>query len=212
MKTPNLGNIDAAKKIRAELTWIYVDEVLYREFARLKENTIPRDVAYKTIMVDSLYNCNLKMDTWEVATKIIGAKVDAKFDSVEPATLVGEVANIEVQKVGKRRRTKLGPVFSSKFCHFHCPKRFAIYDQFADKALGNLLGRQAKFSYAEFKSSLDKLILETNLPFKAPYKEIDEYLWLYGQWLDYKDGRHVSTEIKEAISRRPELFSRLYPT
>jgi len=209
---PNQENIDAAKKIRAELTWSYVDEVLYREFARLNENMTQRDVAYKVIMVDSLYNCNLMMDTWEVATKIIGAKVDARFDSVEPATLVGEIANLEVQKVGKRTRTKLGPVFSSKFCHFHRPKRFAIYDKFADKALGNLLGRQAKFSYAEFKSSLDKLILETNLSFNVPYKEIDEYLWLFGQWLDYEDGRHVLTEIKEAISRRPELFSRLYPT
>ncbi len=187
-----------------------MDEVLYREFERLKENINSRDVAYKVVMVDSLHNCRLAMDPWEVAGLIIGAKVDEKFDRVEPATLVGEIANMEIKKVGKRRRLNLGPVFSSKFCHFHRPKRFAIYDKFADKALGDLLERQGKFSYAEFQLSLDKLIREANPP--PNYKEIDVYLWLYGQWLDYNGGNRVSSEIKEAISRQRELFSQLYPT
>lgn len=211
MKIPTLSNIDAAKKIRAGLTWILIDEALRNEFDRIKLNTSTRDVAYKVLLVDHLYNCDLKMDAWEVAERIIAANVDAKLNSTEPAILVDEIANLKVQKSGKRKRLNLGPVFSSKFCHFHRPDRFAIYDQFADKALRYLLGRQQKFDYGEFLSSLDKLILETGL--QLTYKDIDIYLWLYGQWLDYQHGMPVkSTEVKEAISRQRELFSKLDPT
>jgi len=150
------------------------------------------------------------MNTKEVAKLIIDAKIDDKLQTEEPTSLVEEISSLEVQKAGNKRRTKIGLVFASKYCHFHQPNRFVIYDRFASYALDNLIGRKSK-GYNQFKSGIDKLVSAASL--SLTYKEVDQYLWLYGQLLFHMDGKDgsPSSEIKDVMIRGKDLFSKLNP-
>ncbi len=108
------------------------------------------------------------------------------------------------------------PLDSLKYCHFHYLDKFPIYDRFARIALSDLIGKNKTYlnNYFQFKKDLDELILK--LDWKSSYKEIDKYLWLYGQWLFYKEkksqNRQVfSRRIRNLILKHKKLFSDLEP-
>ena len=208
---PTKHNIDAAREIRDKLlTWRRVYALLIREFEQYKSNIELHDVAYKVELVDKLYNCNLMMDKGIVAKEIINFNLDEKFLHEEPESLVNEISKIHLSEYHK----PVGLVFASKFCHFHQPRRFPIYDKFARIGLSNLFGKKPNDylnKYIQFKTDLDELIKK--LSWRSTYQELDEYLWLYGQWISYKNGKikKFSHEIKDIIELRKNLFSKLDP-
>lgn len=210
MTEPTKENIGVAKRLRSELLsgWERIDEILYSEFRQLNKNVNQHEVAYKVTLVDKLYNCNLKMDAEDVAGLITNAKIDDELRTGDPINLVEKIAGLSVRKVGKRRRANLGPVFASKYCHFHEPNRFAIYDRFALRALEELLERRIR-GYHQFKSGIDDLRLRMGLP--LTYKDIDVYLWIYGQWLDHWIGKTIRW-IERAEKSHRELFWKLPPS
>jgi len=187
------------------LTWGRIDELLYREFKTYNKNDNVRDVAYKVVLLDKLYNCNLKMDVQKVAEVLVHANIDDRLEKEDPVDIVEDISKLYVQG-GKR----LGLVFTSKYCHFHQPHKFPIYDSFAKYALSKLLGEKL-VGYREFKSGIDRLISESGL--SITYKQMDEYLWLYGQWLCFKEGKEkkLANEIKNVIKSHRELFMKLSP-
>ena len=205
MKIPTKENIDTAKRLRSEVLsdWERVDKILYGELGQLNENVNQRDVAYKVRLVDKLYNCNLKMDAEYVAELIASANINGDLRTGDPVNLVEKIAGLSVPKAGKRRRANLGLVFASKYCHFHEPNRFAIYDRFAKRALEDLLGKRVQ-RYRQFKSSIDNLKSKIGLPLS--YKDIDEYLWIYGQWLDHQMGETIRWIERARKSHQRELL------
>ncbi len=215
MKKPNKENIDTAIKIRDEmLSWNQVDDLLLREFCINKENKDLHQIGYKIELVNKLYNCNLKMNKREVAEEIGKLEIDDRFHDKAPEDLVQVIADIKFPEIYKR---SVGLVFSSKYCHFHDPYSFPIYDRFARIALSNLIGKNKNYylnNYSQFKNDLDELM--SNLDWESSYKELDKYLWLYGQWLFYKEKesqnkRVFSRRIRNLIQKHKKLFSDLEP-
>ena len=77
--TPN--KIRVAKQIRSKLLVCgYVDDLLYREFKSFPENVKLDEVAYKVLLIDRLYNCNVRVlirgDYRQLARHIISLKID----------------------------------------------------------------------------------------------------------------------------------------
>lgn len=212
MKSPTRENIEIAKQIRHKFpAWEHKDELLYREFRRLNKNVDFHEVAYKIALLDGLYGCNLRfaMDEWGAAEFIINTKIDDKLRNEDPVELVNKIAAFSIEK--KRKRTNMGDVFASKYCHFHKPSRFAICDTFVKLALGDLTGEEIT-EYRQTKENVDKIIENTSeVASKFTYKDVDEYLWSYGHWLKHQKEKPVSSEFKKMISKYPELFSKLIP-
>jgi len=208
MKKPSRENIDAAKQLRNELlfSWKSIDELLYNEFRRLNKNVNQSDVAYKATLVDSLYGCKLPVNAEEFVNEIIKAEIDNKLSRGDSVTLVEKIASCSVPKFGKMRRNNLGITFASKYCHFHQPDKFAIYDQYAWYALKNISGNIPERNYRLFKQAIDDLKPKLHLS----YKKIDEYLWIYGQWLRHREGKTIIW-IRNAESKFNELFLKLAP-
>jgi len=204
MKTINQKNIEVAVEIRNKmLSWNEVNKLLSREFNNKKENKDIHDIGYKIELVNKLYNCNLNMDKREIAHEIQQLRIDSKFDKNNLEKLVEEIAKI--QPLPYKRR--VGLVFSSKYCHFHYPNKFPIYDRYSRYALSYLLGKTKSCyenNYTQFKKDLDDLIL--NLSWKPSYKEMDSYLWLYGQWLAYKKNINDESKLKKKFSHRIRNF------
>lgn len=217
MKTINQKNIEVAVEIRNKmLSWNEVDKLLNREFINKKENKDIHDIGYKIEILDKLYNCNLKMDKREVANEIKQLKIDSEFNKDNIEKIVEDIAKIKPSNYKRR----VGLVFSSKYCHFHYPNKFPIYDKYSSYALSNLLGKMKSYyenNYTQFKNDLDNLI--SKLSWNPSYKDLDSYLWLYGQWLIYKKYIDDESKLKKNFSHRKrnfiknyiELFSRLEP-
>ena len=148
-----------------------------------------------------------------MAEEIRKLDIDEKFYKIKPVNLVLEIASINIP--GYRR--SVGLVFSSKYCHFHYPDKFPIYDRFARIALSDLTGEKKKTylnNYFQFKKDLDELM--SDLDWKSSYIEIDKYLWLYGQWLFFKEKESqnkqvFSRRIRNLILKHKKLFSGLEP-
>lgn len=218
---PTKENLNAAKQIRANmLTWHIVYDLISHEFERFKKNTDMRELAYKIELVNKLFNCNLRVNKGSVAEELIKIKIDTQINSVDPVVLVNKIADL-LKKKFKRRHL----VFASKYCHFHQPKRFPMYDNFARRGLSHLFGKKFKEyekNYGKFKIDLDKILLaiESKFGWQSNYKELDEYLWIYGQWLVYKENKkkkdkdkkkRINVEIKKNISQIKGLFLKLDP-
>ena len=144
VKVPSKENIDVAKQIRNEfLRWKRIDELIYNEFKRFNKNVNKEDVAYKVKLLKDLYGCKLA-DNSEAAELIINAEIDDELHDGNPVDLVEKIEKLSIPKVGNERRSNIGVVFSSKYCHFHESNRFAIYDQYAKRGLEDLLERKIK--------------------------------------------------------------------
>ncbi len=213
MKIPDKENINIAIKIRDKmLSWNQVNDLLIHEFSINKENKDLHQIGYKIELVNKLYNCNLNLNKREVAEEIRKLELDEKFN--QPENLVQKIASINFPGIYRR---SVGFVFSSKYCHFHYPDKFPIYDRFARIALGDLTGRKRSVylnNYSQFKKDIDKII--SKLDWKSSYKEMDDYLWLYGQWLYYKEKESqnkqvFSRRITHLLQKHKKLFSNLEP-
>ena len=213
------SNITSAVKLRNNMiSWNEVDELLLREFEKNKVNKNPHHIGYKIELVNKLYNCNLNMDKKLVAEEIQKLKLDLLFaeKDASPEDIVEKIASIQPLPYGR----SVGPVFASKYCHFHYPEIFPIYDKYSRFALSDLLGKKKgeyENKYPLFKNDLDGLM--ENLSWKTSYKELDVYLWLYGQWIEYKKYRNDEVKLKinfsllkrNFIRDNIELFQKLDP-
>jgi len=188
MKRPTKENIEAARYIRHELmTLKHSDTLLYNEFRRLDKNVNRLEVEHKVSILDYLYGCKLTRNILHTnaAGVIVNAEIDDDLRNGNPVELVERIAMLSGPKRGKQRRSNIGKVFASKYCHFHAPDRFPIYDQYARRGLIDLLDREVgERDYCQMKQGVDELISATDFN----YKKIDEYLWLYGQLLCHQSG------------------------
>lgn len=213
-------NIKVAKELRSEfLTWDKVDKILISEFESHSRNDDIHIIAYKVELIDKLYNCNLRMDKGLVAKFLKGLNIDEIFEKkTNLISLVKQIANQKLPNYKKR----IGIVFASKYCHFSSPHYFPIYDRYAVKALSYLTKKpQSSYQadYTSYKEGIDQLKDSLGLD---SYKDIDIYLWLFGQWLLYIERKEkafkekklmngFSREIIKMFEEKEDLFAKLNP-
>jgi len=173
--------------------------MLYSQFKLFQRNTDRREVVHKANLVDKLYNCNLKVDMGKIADHIVSLNIDSDLSA----------GNIEVVNKISRFPGKNILVFASKYCHFHQPYKFPMWDKFAATGLSDLVGKDhlRARNYNEFKSDID--ILNSTSGLGLTYKNLDEYLWLYGQKVAKYEGS--SREVKDLSKSIPYLFAQLAP-
>jgi hypothetical protein len=192
---PSINKIQDAKYLYSKvLGWEKTDNVLYGACSQYPLNNDPDSVAFKIELVDSLYKCNLMMGK----PKIIHDIVNKKLDLVN-GNKISNVDNIAKYKPGHKR---VGWVFASKYCHFHVPLKYPILDSFAKKGLKHIMDKATLVrydSYSNFVSDLDLVI--SKIGGNVSYKEMDIYLYLLGQYLDYSKGRiKISSNIKAVFN------------
>jgi hypothetical protein len=109
-------------------------------------------------------------------------------------SLVQRIAEVEFG--GKPRRFVS---FASKYAHFFVdPSQYAIVDSYAGWALAVHLGEPKTRSeewnreYAVFSRKIDWL--RTRDGITVSLRHLDQYLWLYGCWMDYQQDRSKSNQ------------------
>lgn len=210
MRIPTKQNIKSAIKLKSlMLNWTLLYNLIIQEFEKYHENYDIHIIGYKIELVDKLYECNLRRDKRDIANELIKYNIDIRLEKDTPEDIVQDIANIKILKYKKPK--KVGHVFASKYCHFHYPSRFPIFDQFARKGLSNLTGNPYRYNeYSKFKTDLDELI--SKLDFPVSYSDIDIYLWLFGQWKVYQqkgEAEYFSNEFRYLLKNHIDLFKKL---
>lgn len=186
--------IETANKIYSQLNdWQAIDRALFM----LREN-LPgfsfEEILLKANAVNTLYGTYVYA-TWKAAKHIYSLMKNIEPENVE-IELVEEMAKIPETN---RRFTS----FASKFSHFFInEEKFPIKDSFAENMIRYHLGSK-NLSHFQDRPYYEYYTNITNLKqlfaYKGSNRTFDRYLWLAGQYKEWKEKNNkaeINTEVR----------------
>jgi hypothetical protein len=153
------------------------DRILSRVFLQHPSNALFEDVLLKVVFLNSLYNTNV-FAVWEMARHILELAVDPALQAAD-LHLVERIARLTIR--GKTRRHYS---FATKYCSWHRPEDFPIYDSLVDRVLIQYrdcfafgqFSRSDLQEYWKYKEVLAAFRTHFGLD-KFSFKQIDKFLW-----------------------------------
>jgi hypothetical protein len=170
------------------------DLALFKLFTQYPENTNPSQVLLKVVTLNSLYSLMIPVNTqylqtdhkyaptvYDVARHIVEIKIDEALSRADDV-LVTKIANVKVAG-----RNHYYYSFATKYCSFHRPETYPIFDSRVTEYLWQLRNQgglprfqqQVLWNYPELKRIIDKMRDQYNLQ-DFSYKQIDAFLYLQG--------------------------------
>jgi hypothetical protein len=141
---------------------------------------------------NDLYSTNIYA-TYRLAEHIREADIDARLEGRD-TSLVNDLGFGQIRGMTRRRYS-----FASKYCHWHQPDAYPIYDRFVDRLLWAYQRRDrfASFrredlkDYPRFVGVLQTFCAAYGLT-NIPLRRLDKFLWLYGKDLYATKGSNAS--------------------
>lgn len=189
LKKPN--KIDLEKSIVAfeENETVNINDVVLNKLFKSihPQNTKFDEVIVKVATLDSLYNTQLSKyrAAVPVANHIIGiADIDKRLQSGD-VSVVDEIAQNRLPD-GRDYRCYS---FATKYCSFHNPDAYPIYDSYVDKVL-KLFNKEDNYIEGRINNKKYHQYAECIRAFRKFYKledyslkQLDKYLWQLGDEL-----------------------------
>ncbi|MEU8189584.1 hypothetical protein [Micromonospora carbonacea] len=163
-----------------------IDAALRVTFAAMPENTDIGAVGVKVAALNSLYATGM-LGVLQVARHIVSQGIDAALAEPEVRPdLIETIANVEF---GSKKRRNYS--FATKYCSFHRPDVYPIYDSLVAGVLNALLKQGETFDtfapgerwaadYAVWHRSINRFRIHYGLE-EFSIREIDKYLWTLGK-------------------------------
>lgn len=155
-----------------------VENAIAQLLRAFPKNELFEDVLLKVVVINRLYNTNI-FAVHAIAEGICKLAIDSKLAS-RSLDVVNEIADIDMP--GKKRHNYS---FATKYCSWHAPDGYPIYDSSAGQLLFAYLKRDG---YAKIDLQDYRKFVETIEGFRSQYglseftfKEIDKFLWLHSQ-------------------------------
>lgn len=192
--------IDAANRLLDHLTTWQATE---RGFKQLRDELPGFDlpaVLMKAAAVNDLYSTRVYA-IWRMSAHISAVGPDLPDDPVDAVQTIGRLPG----GGGGTHRS-----FASKYCHFFIDAdRFPIFDSYCEQMVRHHLGREETVSHASepyraFKANIDRLRELSDID--ATYRDLDRYLWLAGQYRDWKqngEDAQINAELRELFENPP---------
>lgn len=166
---------------RFDETQAIVEHALSKLFHLFPENTALEDVLLKVVALNDLYRTGI-LATSKVAEHILQLNIDPLLKA-GASEAVDRIARIQL---GNKARNNYS--FATKYCAWHNPKDYPIYDSFVEQMLWGYrkrdqfspFQRQALWKYQEFKRVITRFREHYHLSAFA-LKDIDKFLWLAGK-------------------------------
>lgn len=177
-----------ADNVRASLrrfdAYADAEAALELVFQAWPDNTSLPHVLTKVVLLNRLYSTNV-YDVYGLARHIVRLDIDMHLRSAEPC-VVARIATVQLSS-GK---SKYNYSFATKYCAWHNPDGFQIYDSRADEAIWHY---QKRFRFASFRRCdlrdypsfmriMDQFREHFGL-YAFTRKELDKFLWLEGSKL-----------------------------
>lgn len=189
--------IDEAKKYIARpygspLVGNIKENTIVKLFRDVPENNDINIILVKCATLNSLASTNI-IDVFYIAKHIQKLKIDDRLIQGD-LKLVDEIG--KKINVGKSKRAHYS--FASKYCSYHQPQKYSIYDRYVALILTEL---QDRHPFSDFKRAEDLKNYECYMKaledFRKRYgfpeeefskKDLDKYLWLLGkEWVSKFD-------------------------
>ena len=181
------------------------EKVLADIFTKYPNNTTLAEVILKVNLLNAFYSTRI-LDIATVASHIMSIpNIDARIKCGD-VTVVDDVAS-----VNHNGKLLTHFSFATKYCSFHQPQKFPIFDSFIAECFSQLSKNnyfQKKFPkntirncYSDFKKFYDEFM--TNQPaLPKDYKEVDRYLWssLKVQTLNKKNKLQSSPQSNQVLN------------
>ena len=180
-------NSDLVKRqlhaFRCDARYRDADQAVEVVFRQWPGNRNIHEVLAKTTLLNRLYSTNI-LAVHDVAEHIVEQNIDEQL-SCGDMEVVRKIADVNIG--GKLRHFRS---FASKYCHWHQPDRYQIYDSYVGKILWRY---QGDFDFARFQQNdlkdyrrfvvvVDSLVNHFDLH-EFSRKEIDIFLWMEGRQL-----------------------------
>lgn len=160
------------------------DAALSLVFQAWPDNTSLPHVLTKVVLLNRLYSTSV-YDVHGLARHIVGLGIDTHMRSADPG-VVARIATVQLTN-GKSRNNYS---FATKYCAWHNPEDFQIYDSRVDEALWHY---QKRFRFASFRrydlsdySSFMRIMDQFREHFGLhafTRRQLDKFLWLEGSAL-----------------------------
>lgn len=157
------------------------DKAISKLFQAFPHNQKIEDVWLKVVALNSLYNTNIYA-TYDVAKRVCELNIDAQLEQRSPE-VVNQIASVKIR--GKARRNYS---FASKYCSWHVPDAYPIYDSFVERLIW-AYEKQDRFAqfrradlqdYPRYKETIESFRNFYGLT-QFDFKKLDKFLWLYGK-------------------------------
>lgn len=148
-------------------------DAMFRVCQDYPNNNNLEEVLIKCAVIDNFSSTNV-FDLYKMADHIVGKNIDKRLKNGD-YTLVDDISK------GGQKRTFYS--FASKYCHYHNPKKFAIYDSYVAKVLCVFLDKKEDElrDYNTFMAALNDFSQRYSLK-NYKYDDLDKYLWRLGRW------------------------------
>lgn len=178
----------------------YQEELVNEVFKKNPSNTDKKQVWLKCTVLNSMYSTNLKGAFNPMVDKILSVDNIDMLLAEGNMEVVDNIANVSFMFRDFVRQSEFTS-FASKYCHFHNPSAYPIFDRHVRRMLyfiniqhpfyQNLtLGRMEDYHY--FKEVVDTFIdifLNDNGKLVS-YKDFDRYIWTWAKTILGKDEFH----------------------
>ena len=161
-----------------------VEEALGQLSARFPRNTETSHVLLKVLVLNKLYATQINdIDVERVARHIAGLGIDSRLDAGSPDA-VDLIANV---KIGDKVRNNFS--FGTKYCRWHNPAAYAIYDSNVDACLWCYKKQDSFTTFArqDLRYLGYPVFLRIVTAFRDVYglksftfKQLDKFLWEKG--------------------------------
>ncbi len=154
-------------------------------------NTDVKEVLTKVITLNSLYHTRVRdIDLERLASHIKGKNIDPLFDNESLDAVAVVCGCSELRRYFS---------FATKYCNWHKPNAYPIYDRYVDCCLWSYQ-IQDRFSKTPFRrqglqevTTLHRVVsaFREFYGLDLPFKEIDKFLWMQGRRI----AKPVSAEV-----------------
>jgi hypothetical protein len=134
------------------------------------------EVLLKCAVIDNFSSTNV-FDLYSMAKHIVKKQIDVRLKEND-YSLIDDIAT-----VGLNRKFYS---FATKYCHYHNPEGFAIYDRYVAKVLCSfpddfrLVKEEQLRNYKTFIEVLNEFRHHYKL--NLSFNDLDKYLWRLGRW------------------------------
>ena len=170
------------EKFKSIEGYFFADDSALNFFRTRPANTDSNDVLLK---IDEIRDHDLiQLEAQDIMVEhILSLKIDPKLADGDTA-IVNRIALLKNYR-GKDRNLY---AFATRYCNYHRPDYYPIYDRLLEKMLswfylrieGKKFDHSQLFDYTTFKGFMDHFVSNFSLP-PLNYFELDKFLWTYGR-------------------------------
>ncbi len=168
-------------RLEQDIGFYTTEKALVELFTTFPQNQVLEHVLLKVATLNSLYNTNIYA-VYTVAKHVHQLDIDPKLGN-HSLDLVNEIATVTI-----RDKTRRNYSFASKYCSWHLPEIYPIYDSIVEQMIW-IYQKSDRFTHF-YRYELQNYVRYWGIMAlfrefygldKFTFKEIDRFLWSYGR-------------------------------